>query len=201
MVYGLHNGAQAIIPVAHVEDCLAYKDHGYLLAAERNGEVVSGFDFGNSPFSYTQEKVKDKTIVLTTTNGTLAISMAHGADTVAIGSFLNMSTLSEWLKTQHKDVILLCSGWKSKFNLEDTLFAGAIASLLDDTHFTLDDASIGAESMYAVAKDNLREYLKRSSHTIRMQELHIENDIQFCLEVDICNNIPILSGKTLVNMA
>src|SRR5690606_41390524 len=74
MCYGLANGARAIIPVAEIDECLAYRGKGYLLAAERNGEVADGVDFGNSPFSYTPEKVAGKTVVLTTTNGTRARS-------------------------------------------------------------------------------------------------------------------------------
>lgn len=88
MVYGIDNGAQAIIPVAQVEECMNYAGKGYLLAAERNGEVVEGYDFGNSPFSYTAEKVAGKTIVLTTTNGTKAIHLARKhASQVVIGAF------------------------------------------------------------------------------------------------------------------
>src|ERR1700749_1221308 len=69
--YGIENGAEAIIPVSRVEECAAFGEKGldYLLAAERDGKVVDGFDFGNSPFSYTAEKVAGKTVVLTTTNG------------------------------------------------------------------------------------------------------------------------------------
>ena len=77
ITYGINNGAEAIIPVSNVEDCLAYADKGFLLAAERNGEVVVGYNFGNSPFSYTAEKVSGKTVVLTTTNGTKALRMAQ----------------------------------------------------------------------------------------------------------------------------
>lgn len=87
MCYGLANGAEGIIPVAEVSTCAIYKDHGYLLAAERNGEVVDGFDFGNSPFSYVSEKVNGRTIVLTTTNGTKAIHLSREAKNVVIGSF------------------------------------------------------------------------------------------------------------------
>src|SRR5687768_660655 len=94
ITYGMDNGAAAIIPVAQVEDCLAYADKGYLLAAERNGEVVVGYDFGNSPFSYTKEKVAGKTVVLTTTNGTKAMHMAQErAHKVVVGSFLNLTSL------------------------------------------------------------------------------------------------------------
>jgi 2-phosphosulfolactate phosphatase len=79
--YGIDNGAEAIIPVSQVEECSAYLEKGfdYLLAAERNGEVVPGFDFGNSPFSYTKEKVEGKTVVLTTTNGTHALHLSRAA--------------------------------------------------------------------------------------------------------------------------
>jgi len=68
--YGIENGALGIIPVASVEECISFEKEGYLLAAERDGKVVAGFDFGNSPFAYAEDKVNGKTIVLTTTNGT-----------------------------------------------------------------------------------------------------------------------------------
>jgi 2-phosphosulfolactate phosphatase len=126
--YGIDNGAEAIIPVAEVEECLAYQEKypHYLLAAERNGEVVNGFDFGNSPFSYTKEKVTGKTVVLTTTNGTHALHLSRNAKKVVIGSFLNLTAICDWLKTQQDDVLLVCAGWKNNFNLEDTVFAGAV---------------------------------------------------------------------------
>src|ERR1700749_4933437 len=126
--YGIDNGAEAIIPVAEVEECAAYREkgHDYLLAAERNGEVVTGFDFGNSPFSYTKEKVAGKTVVLTTTNGTHALHLSRNAKKVIIGSFLNLTAICDWLKTQQDDVLLVCAGCKNNFNLEDTLFSGAV---------------------------------------------------------------------------
>lgn len=202
MVYGIDNGAEAIIPVAHVEDCLGYTDKGFLLAAERNGEVVEGYDFGNSPFSYISDKVKGKTVVLTTTNGTKALHMARErACQVVIGAFLNLKALCNWLKTQEKDVLLLCAGWKDKFNLEDTLFAGAVVNELrkDFTHF--DDSCIAAEDLYLLAKDDLRGYLHKSSHSHRLAELNIEEDVRFCLQRNICQAIPVLVGEALVPMA
>ena len=133
--YGIENGAEAIIPVATIEACESYRHSDCLLAAERNGEVVSGFDFGNSPFSYTKEKVEGKTIVLTTTNGTHAINMSRRASKIVIGSFLNIAALCNWLKTQPNDVLLLCSGWKDKVNLEDTLFAGGVVHYLRNENY------------------------------------------------------------------
>ncbi|RYE51744.1 MAG: 2-phosphosulfolactate phosphatase [Sphingobacteriales bacterium] len=199
IVYGIDNGASAIIPVANVEDCLQYSDCGHLLAAERNGEVVQGYDFGNSPFSYTSEKVKGKTIVLTTTNGTKALHMARAtAYQVVLGSFLNLQALCDWLKVQNRSVLLLCAGWKDAFNLEDTLFAGAVVSDLrkDFEHF--DDSSIAAEDLYLLAQNDLRGYLHKSSHTHRLAALNIEEDIVFCLQRNVCTAIPVLVGDTLI---
>ncbi|MBG6235309.1 2-phosphosulfolactate phosphatase [Pedobacter sp. CAN_A7] len=199
MVYGLDNGALAIIPVAQVEDCLLYKDMGHLLAAERNGEVVEGYDFGNSPFSYTKEKVAGKTVVLTTTNGTKALHMARTrAHQVVIGSFLNLEFLCKWLKQQDKDVLLLCAGWKDQFNLEDTLFAGAVVSELRSSFSHFDDSSVAAEDLYILAKKDLRNYMMKSSHSHRLAALNIEEDVKFCLQLNICQTIPVLQGDELV---
>ena len=198
--YGFENGAIEIIPVATVEECKSYEGQGYLLAAERNGEVVEGFNFGNSPFSYTEEKVSGKKIVLTTTNGTHAISQAKNADKIVVGSFLNLDAISTWLSNENSDVLLLCSGWKNKFNLEDTLFAGAVVNQLRDKVDNFCDAAIAAEDLYLKAKDGLREYLYKSSHSQRLKELNIEDDIQFCLKQNICKSIPVLKDNKLVRM-
>lgn len=199
IVYGIDNGATAIIPVAHVEDCLTYANKGFLLAAERDGSVVEGYDFGNSPFSYIKEKVAGKTVVLTTTNGTKALHMARErAHQVVIGSFLNLGILCDWLKVQNKSVLLLCAGWKDQFNLEDTLFAGAVVTALrkDFTHF--DDSSVAAEDLYQLARNDLRKYIHKSSHSHRLAKLNIEEDVVFCLQLDICKAIPMLVGDALV---
>lgn len=201
IVYGIENGATSIIPVAQVEECLSYADQGYLLAAERNGEVVPGYDFGNSPFSYTAEKVSGKTVVLTTTNGTKALQLARpNASQVVIGAFLNLDALCDWLKTQDKNVLLLCAGWKDQFNLEDTVFAGAVVSKLRDTFSMADDASVAAADLYQLAKDDLRAYIGKSSHSHRMAALNIEKDVEFCLQLNTCQAIPVLEGERLVRL-
>jgi 2-phosphosulfolactate phosphatase len=201
IVYGIDNGASAIIPVAQVEDCLKYADQGYLLAAERNGEVVQGYDFGNSPFSYSVEKVAGKTVVLTTTNGTKALHLANArAHKVVIGSFLNLQALCAWLKKQDKSILLLCAGWKDNFNLEDTLFAGAVVTELRKEFNHFDDASVAAEDLYQLAKSDLRAYINKSSHSHRLAALNIEEDVKFCLQFNICQAIPVLIEERLVAM-
>jgi len=199
--YGIDNGARAIIPVSQVEECLAYQEiHSeYLLAAERNGAVVDGFDFGNSPFSYTKEKVSGKTIVLTTTNGTHALHLSRSAKKVIIGSFLNLTAVCNWLKDQHENVLLVCAGWKNNFNLEDTLFAGAVTEQLKG-NFIFDDAAIAANDLFQMAKDNIPAYLAKTSHSERLKKLGIEADIAFCLNVDMTTAIPVLDGERLVRL-
>ncbi|WP_299285478.1 2-phosphosulfolactate phosphatase [uncultured Mucilaginibacter sp.] len=200
--YGIENGAEAIIPVAQVEECTAYREKGldYLLAAERNGEVVAGFDFGNSPFSYTKEKVAGKTIVLTTTNGTHALHLSRAAKKIVIGSFLNLTTLCNWLKDQQKNVLLVCAGWKNNFNLEDTLFAGAVVDQLKAGNYKLDDSSIAANDLFQLGKNNLNLYLQKTAHSDRLKKLGIEEDIRFCLQVDLTTAIPVLEGEKLVKL-
>jgi 2-phosphosulfolactate phosphatase len=200
--YGIENGAEAIIPVAKVEECAAYGEMGfnYLLAAERDGKVVDGFDFGNSPFSYTAEKVNGKTIVLTTTNGTHALHLSIKAKQIVIGSFLNLTSLCNWLKAQQEDILLVCAGWKNNFNLEDTLFAGAVTHQLGNDDYKQDDAAIAALDLYALAKNDLNSYLKKTSHSERLKQLGIEADIAFCLNVDLTKAIPVLDGGKLVKL-
>ena len=200
--YGIHNGANAIIPVSTVEECVKFEVAGHLLAAERNGSVVEGFSFGNSPFSYMKDEVDGKTIVLTTTNGTRAIQLSKNklAKTVLIGSFLNITTLCDWLKNQDLSVVLVCAGWKENFSLEDTLFAGAAVEKLKGEFLVKDDAAQAAFDLYQSAKGDVRTYLKKSSHSERLEKLNIEDDIIFCLQLDIIDSIPVLRDDKLVKL-
>jgi len=201
--YGIENGAEAIIPVSEVEECAAYREKGlnYLLAAERNGEVVAGFDFGNSPFAYTAEKVAGKTVVLTTTNGTHALHLSRNAKKIVIGSFLNLTALCNWLKTQDENILMVCAGWKNNFNLEDTLFAGAVIEQLKGDGYVLDDPALAANDLFQIGKNDISLYLSKTSHGERLKKLGIEQDIAFCLQVDIATAIPVLEGEKLVKLA
>jgi 2-phosphosulfolactate phosphatase len=200
--YGIENGAEAIIPVSEVEECAAYRNKGvdYLLAAERNGEVVAGFDFGNSPFSYTAEKVAGKTVVLTTTNGTHALHLSRRAKQVLIGSFLNITSLCSYLKKQEGNILLVCAGWQNNFNLEDTLFAGAVIEQLKESGYILDDPAIAANDLFQIGKNDISKYLGKTSHGERLRKLGIEKDIEFCLQVDLTTAIPVLQGEKLVKL-
>ena len=78
---------------------------GFLVGAERKGQIVEGFDFGNSPYSYMKEEFRGKEVVLTTTNGTKSIAAAKDADTVVIGALVNLDAMVDWLIKQNKNKI------------------------------------------------------------------------------------------------
>jgi 2-phosphosulfolactate phosphatase len=197
------HGVESIIPVGTLELAREMKEKGHIVAAERNGEVVTGFDRGNSPFGFMDEEIKGKTVVLTTTNGTKTIEVAKDAGTLVIGSLVNLDVISEWLIAQDKNVLLLCSGWRDKLNLEDTVCAGAIAEqLLDSRKFqSVEDSTIMAKYLYQSAKENYLGFLKASSHRRRLKKLNMNADIKYCLTPNQSTSIPVLKGNKLVRMA
>lgn len=202
MCAAFDNGVLSIIPVPTVEEALQYKNKGFLAGAERMGQIVEGFDFGNSPFSFMNEELRGKEIVLTTTNGTKSLDVAKDADTVVVGSFLNLTALSSWLSKQDKNILCLCSGWQDKFNLEDTICAGAISDFLISTgnFISVEDSSIAAKYLFLSAKDNYLGYLKSSSHRRRLKHLNLNEDIKYCLTPDQTDVIPILKNGKLVKL-
>lgn len=204
MVAAFENGVDRIIPVSTIEEARQYIGRdGYIAAAERNGEVVEGFAYGNSPLAYVGRDLRGQTIVMTTTNGTKAINLAKDARKLVIGSFLNLTALSDWLVKQDDNILLLCSGWKDKFNLEDSVFAGAVMErLLDSGRFGVEeDSSIAAKYMYMAARDNFMGILKAAPRRRRIQQLHLLPDVKYCLTPDQSTAIPILVDGELVRMA
>lgn len=196
------HGVEKIIPVASVEEAREYKQKGFLVGAERNGLPLEGFDFGNSPFNYMGEHVKGKTIVLTTTNGTQAIEAAKDAYKVVIGSFLNIDSLCSWLVKQNKNILLLCSGWKNKFNLEDAVFAGAVTDSITNgnDNFKMGDACLALMYLYQMAKENPNKFLSHSSHKERLAALNLKEDVRYCLTPNQTTVIPMYKDGALIKM-
>src|SRR6476469_5169963 len=135
----LYNGAKEIIPVDSVEVGIQLgKELACITAGERDGQIAPGLQYGNSSFEYPKEFIAGKTLVLTTTNGTklLHMALAKGATEIVTGSFLNLSAICEHLAQVKTNVILACAGWKDRVNMEDTMFAGAVVSMVEE-HFSI----------------------------------------------------------------
>lgn len=204
MCVAFKQGVRSIIPVSTIEEALDYKNkENTVLAAERNGKVVSGFDLGNSPTDFLKHDLRDKRMVVTTTNGTSAINIAKKDHDVVIGSFLNISALAAYLNNQERDVIILCAGWKGDFCLEDTLFAGALSKLLiEESDFKGSfDTTQSSMLIYEQAKDDLFKFLDNSQHRNRLAHLNILEDVRYCLLQNTTTIIPKAIGKELVALS
>lgn len=199
----LYNGAMAVVPVDDIEKCISLgKSIPGITAGERDGKIADGLEFGNSPFEYPKEFIQEKTLVLTTTNGTklLHMALASGASHIITGSFPNYSSVCQYLIAEKKPVLLACSAWKDKVNIEDTLFAGAVIKRIKQ-HFTVNcDASGIAESIYETAGDDLYGFLKQknATHYQRLTGFGLEKDLKYCLTIDAANVLPFYENEKLV---
>ncbi len=197
----LFNGASRVIPVDSVDLCIQIgKDTGGITAGERDGKVIEGLAYGNSPAEYPRSFIAGKTLVLTTTNGTKLLHKAlqSGASEVITGSFPNLSAVCNFLVAQNKQVILGCSAWKDRFNIEDTLFAGAVIQKVKE-HFTIHcDSSLMAEEMYRLHKHDLHQFIRQTTHWHRLASYGLEKDLEYCVTEDIANVLPVYKNGDLI---
>lgn len=199
----LHNGAKAIVPVDSVAECIRLgKQIDSITAGERDGKIAEGLSYGNSPFEYPKEFINNKTLVLTTTNGTRLLHMAleKGAQEIITGSFPNLSAVCNHLLKQNKNVILACAAWKDRVNIEDALFAGAVIESIHDNFAINCDASHISLTMYRNAKEDLFEFMKQNnaSHYNRLMGYSLEKDIRYCLHADSAPVLPIYKEGKLI---
>src|SRR4051812_24042763 len=198
----LYNGAERVIPVAAVDECkrLGSEIPNAVTAGEREGKVIEGLQYGNSPAEYPADFISGKTLVLTTTNGTRLLHMAFAkcCSEVVTGSFPNLGAVCDYLVTQEKNVILGCSGWKDMFNLEDTLFAGAVIDRVKERFTIHDDASLMAQQIYRLHENNLYKFIQNTTHWHRLAAYGLQKDLQYCITIDIANILPIFRNGELV---
>jgi 2-phosphosulfolactate phosphatase len=196
-VTALQNGAKAIVPVSEIAEALAWrqKQPDVLLGGERDGVKIRAaqtggidFDLGNSPREYTPEKVRGKTIVSTTTNGTRALRACAGAQTVLAASFLNLTATVDFIKKlRPTQVVPVCAGTHENPALEDVLAAGALCEmLLTGAGATeISDSAEMAQATYTQAKSDLVAAVGRSENARRLLGIpELRDDVSFCLQRD-----------------
>lgn len=199
IVTAFMNGVSRIIPVATLEEARAYKDRGYMVAAERDGLVRDFADFGNSPYNFKRELIEGREIVYSTTNGTQSIMMARDSHAVLIGAYLNMEALKNFLLQSSRDVVILCAGWKNKFNLEDTLFAGALAERLLGTgrFVTACDSAHASIDLWNLARHDISGYIDKAAQRHRLKKNNLDDVIGYCHTTDLTHLIPVLEQDYL----
>lgn len=198
----LKNGAKCIIPVDTVAKAIDIsKKIDAIAAGERDGQIAEGLQHGNSPLEYSHDFIAGKTLVLTTTNGTKLLQMAldNNADTIITGSFPNLSSVCKFLIEQNKNVVLGCAGWKDRFNIEDTLFAGAVISKIKD-YFTIHcDSSLTAELLYNTNKHDIVGFAPNLTHYHRLVDrFGLIEDINFCLTPDVADVLVVYKDGKLI---
>jgi len=198
----IHNGVKSIIPVATVDQARVMKQQGYMVASERDGYVLDFADFGNSPFNFSPDKVKGKEIVYSTTNGTRCIHKASHSKAVVIGSFLNISSLAQWLIQQQAPVLIFCASWKDRFSLEDTVFAGALSErLMDSGKFESNcDAVTASLDLWSIAKNDLMGYIQKAAQKERLASKGLDDCIEYCLTADLTKVIPMFRDDKLTDI-
>ena len=193
------NGCQQIVPVEQVEQAFQTKEQLYpeaILAGERKGLLISGFNLGNSPLEYARDTVQDKTIIMTTTNGTVALNKAASAQKVYAAAFVNAKAVCFKLIAEGRPVVILCAGTDGRFSMEDALCAGLIADRLKD-HYHLSDKALAVQAMYEAYKSNLVARVAQSSHALYLAELGFAEDVKLCLQQDVLDVAPVFANGIL----
>ncbi len=203
IVTAFMNGVERIIPVGTLEEAKSFKDNGYMVAAERDGIVRDFADFGNSPYNFSPERVKGNEIVYSTTNGTNTIMLAKDSYRVLIGAYLNHQALVDYIVAEDRDVVIFCAGWKNKFNLEDSLFAGSLAQALMqyDNFGTICDSTMASVDLWNHAKGDLMGYIDNVAQKHRLAKNGLDDVIGYCHEFDKTNLIPVLKEDYLVEVS
>ncbi len=195
----LANGIQSVIPVADIEEAKRYKKSGYIVAAERGGELVEGFDLGNSPQEFPKNRFLGQSLVLTSSNGTQAIESAKNtASEIYVGCFNNASALIASLKKAAKPILILCAGWRNYFSLEDSVFAGYLLKSMENQWARESDASFAMQTLFEANAENWKNYLKKGTHPNRLEEFGNKADIDYCFSEDEVNVVPAYREGELV---
>lgn len=202
MVTAIYNNVRQIIPVLSPEEAFETKSrlgHNVILGGERHAEPIEGFDYGNSPLSYTNEKVEDKTLVMTTSNGTLAIHNALMAKHLIIGSFLNAQAVADVSKVD-EDIVFVCSGTNGNYTVEDNLCAGYIINLIQSRNpeLHLTDSAMASLYLYKSTGDDIVALASQGHHYNILKEKHYLNDLKECFTLNKYDIVPVWNGESII---
>lgn len=193
MTTALGNGAKMVIPTLTIEEAFKQKaliGEDVILAGERQAKRIDGFDFSNSPLEFVKNKVFGKTVVMSTTNGTRALTQVQKGERVFIASVLNAKAVARKLIEINKDVVIVNAGTNGAFSTDDFICSGYIISEVQkSTSCMTTDISRVAKDIYE-NNTNIREYIKNATHYEVLKALELEEDIEYCCKKDIFDIVP-----------
>lgn len=192
IVTAMNNGCSEVIPVITIEEALSIADNNrdnYILGGERKALKIEGFDCSNSPLEYTPQVVVNKTLVMTTSNGTRAIKGSEGARNIFIGALINAKVVAKKLIKLNNDVVIVNAGTYGEFSIDDFICSGYIIDcILKEKNVDLSDIAKTAHYVYTQGPD--LEFIKSASHFKRIEELNLQEDLKYCCKKDIINIVP-----------
>jgi 2-phosphosulfolactate phosphatase len=202
IVAALAGGARAVIPVGTPEEARALGRDGdvgpVLLGGERGGAPPPGFDHGNSPAEYHPDRVRGRTVVFTTTNGTRALLALEGAGRVAVGGFVNAAAVTRWVAAEPGDVLLVCAGERGRFCMEDAVCAGLLVSRLATPDRPLTDAARAARALWERYAGDLAAMLADATWAQALVGQGRGADLPLCAALDVYDVVPVLRSGALV---
>lgn len=205
----LANGARAVVPFDSSEDVVnrakQFERREVKLAGERKMHAIPGFDLGNSPREFTRETVEGKTILLTTTNGTAALTAVQGARDVVVASYVNFSATLAMLRAAARggtDVSIICAGRDRQFSLEDSACAGRYARYIGQrlSGVTMNDAALASSMIDRRYGENLARLFNESSHGQALAEAGYADDLVLCGSVDAYPVLPVYSDRQITKL-
>jgi 2-phosphosulfolactate phosphatase len=198
IVRALAQGAKEFIPVRTVEEAFDVK-RGFppgttFLGGEKDTRPIEGFDLGNSPREYVAEKVRDKRIILRTTNGSQAFHLVSSAREVMVGSFFNVEATARRCAEFGLNLLVFPSGDEGTFSLEDTVCGGMIIDRIlkiKGKEVTLTDASNAALILFKRFENNLVEVFHLSHHGNKLISLGRDEDLPYCAQTNLFSIVPV----------
>ena len=196
IITALANGCAAIVPVAEPQDArrraLETQNGGALVAGERQGEPIPGFDFSNSPVEFQSPRVRGMTVYFTTSNGTRALLAARAAQAIGVAALINVSAAARWAADTGRDVAIVCSGSHGARSLEDWTCGGiAVDRIL---------AAVPAAVLTEAARDALETGRRYATDIARLRRdapwarrliaAGRSADVDACLRLDTTTLVP-----------
>jgi 2-phosphosulfolactate phosphatase len=203
IVEALANGARGIFPTILPEEAVKLASslgrEDTLLCGERKGLKIEGFDLGNSPREYSEEVVRGKQLVMSTTNGTRAFLAAEDADRVIAAAFLNLSAVVRTLEGV-QNLVLVCAGREDRFSMDDALCAGLLLRrLAADSGLALGMLNDAGRAVLDMAEKYSpdEEFLRSTKAGRALEEIGMDGDLAFCASVDRHSIVPEMKERRI----
>jgi 2-phosphosulfolactate phosphatase len=196
IVSAFRHGVRSVFPVADVEEARRAQGEmaGALLAGERGGKRLPGFDLGNSPREFVPNVVAGRDVVLTTSNGTKTLRAVGRGRVVAIGAFLNCSAVGAWLRSRDEDALLVCSGYEGIFSLEDAVCAGAVVEKVAAAgSLMLGDTARACRALWGRYASEMPGMLRETEWGRHIVQIGLGADLDICAQVDVTSVVPIMT--------